>query len=133
MNNLFTEKILAEFWDSSQGKFNYLAITSWSLAVFLFAFIYYLHFFDPVNYAKLISEDQWGEYSTFACFLIGGILLCTLSLKTGEKIRRLMWGIIGIGFLCIAFEEISWGQRIFHFPTPDFFSQSKHAKGNDHS
>jgi len=121
VKNWFTEKFHEEFWDIDQGKVNCLTITSWSLAFFLIALVYYLYFFDPINYAKLISEDQWGEYSTFACFLIGGILLSTLSLKTGDRIRKLVWAIIGIVFLCVAFEEISWGQRIFNFPTPDFF------------
>jgi len=121
MKNRFTEKFQEEFWDSGQERINYLAATNLSLAFFLFAFIYYLHFFDPINYAKLLSEDQWGEYSTFACFLVGGILLFTLSFKTREKVSRLVWGIIGMGFLFIAFEEISWGQRIFNFPTPGIF------------
>jgi hypothetical protein len=40
------------------------------------------------------------------------------------KILFTLFLILGIGFFFIAFEEISWGQRIFDFENPDWFPEN---------
>jgi hypothetical protein len=80
--------------------------------------VFYLFYYDPVNFALFITEDHFAEYGTSVSFGLAGIILLILSLAPGPKIRRVVWMFIGITSLVIAAEEISWGQRIFNIETP---------------
>ena len=80
--------------------------------------VFYLFYFDPVNFTLFITEDHFAEYGTSVSFGLAGIILLILSLAPGPKIRRVVWMFIGITSLVIAAEEISWGQRIFNIETP---------------
>ena len=80
--------------------------------------VFYLFYYDPVNFALFITEDHFAEYGTSVSFGLAGIILLILSLAPGPKIRRVVWIFIGITALVIAAEEISWGQRIFNIETP---------------
>ena len=86
-------------------------------------FVFYLLYFNPVGFTLLITEDQWGEYGTSVCFSISGLLLIALSFKRGRPFPKVVWAIIGLCSIFIAGEEISWGQRIFNFSTPQLFRQ----------
>ena len=99
-----------------------------SLALFLLAVIYYFYFLDPVNYTRLVTEDQPGEYTTFVCFEIAGGFFFLLASKNGPYFRKIMWGTMGVVALLIAGEEISWGQRIFGISTPEFFLKTNIQK-----
>ncbi len=66
--------------------------------------IFYL---DPIHYNLLIAEDNIGEYCTAASFALSGFLMVTLSFKCGTRLQKLTWGLIGIGLIIVAAEEIS--------------------------
>ncbi len=93
------------------------------LALISLGMVFYLFYYDPVNYVALITEDRWGEYGTSVSFAIAGILLLLLSFKQGPYLPRIIWALIGVAALFIAGEEISWGQRILGVATPDSLKQ----------
>lgn len=67
-------------------------------------------------------EDGPVQQLTAMLFLVAGILsfVTAYSEKPG---RYRFWALLlGVGFLICAGEEISWGQRIFEFSTPDAIS-----------
>jgi hypothetical protein len=84
-------------------------------------FIIYFTFFSI--YSEFITkdgslpEDGILETATFVLALVSGILFC-LSGFFGHRFAFLL----GLCWLIFAFEEVSWGQRIFGFDSPDFFA-----------
>ncbi|WP_111709544.1 hypothetical protein [Lutibacter citreus] len=96
------------------------------LLVFGFG-IYYsntnIQFFDEV-YTK---EDGFVEYGTAFLLCCSSILLFYRFFKL-QKYKKLLWkvGIVGIAviFMFGAGEEISWGQRIFHVESSEYFIEN---------
>jgi len=103
----------------------YEALVYTVFATALLCIIYYLFFFDPVNYTVvLITEDRWAENATVVSYAITGILLLLLSCRQGPGLRRVVWAIIGMSALVIACDEISWGQRIIGIGAPSFIKEN---------
>lgn len=69
---------------------------------------------------ELTREDGPFELLQFVLFLTSGILSLThfRNSMTKSRLVQLFWLIVGVGMLFVAFEEISWGQRIFGVETP---------------
>lgn len=77
---------------------------------------------------RMTREDGIVEITSAICYFISGCLLIDLFirsrslkkryfLKTG---RNYFYLLLGILFFVFCGEELSWGQRIFGFKTPDF-------------
>lgn len=81
-----------------------------------------LHFYEHVY----ITEDGWIEYFTFIPLLLGTIL-CWYRANILKPFRGKFFSycliMIGCVFLFGALEEISYGQRIIGFETPDWFKK----------
>ena len=75
---------------------------------------------DAQLYRVLTWEDYWVEYLTAVLSLLAGLLLFATALAERSLVRRSIYILGGILFLFGAGEEISWGQRIIGFGTPDF-------------
>jgi hypothetical protein len=94
----------------------------WLVAAFgVFSLIF---IFGNSFYSKITAEDHLVEYLGFIFLLIaGGYLIASGFLGILEKKRKYfacsILLLIGIVFIIAAFEEISWGQRIFGFGTPE--------------
>jgi len=99
------------------------------LALALLAGVYYLFYYDPVNYVSMITEDNWAEYSTSVSFAITGILLLLLSFKVNKSLQRVVYLLIGISAIFIAGEEISWGQRLISLPSSLSFIKESNLQG----
>ena len=104
---------------------NYLFETSVNamLVVAAVGVVFFLFYFDPVYYNLLVAEDNVGEYCTSVSFALSGFLMIILSFKCGTCLQKLLWVLIGICFIIVSAEEISWGQRIFSLSTPDQIKQ----------
>jgi hypothetical protein len=81
-------------------------------------------------YRSLADEDSWIQNLTFIFLLAAGIV----SLMTAGRLRerghyRAFFLVLGVALVLAAFEEISWGQRIFGMRTPEFFT--KHSDHNE--
>ncbi len=75
---------------------------------------------DPYRYDELLREDYWIEYLTAVWFLLAAPLLFVTARLERSLFRRGVYILGGIALLFVAGEEISWGQRILGFGTPDF-------------
>jgi hypothetical protein len=72
------------------------------------------------------GEDGLVEWATVGSFTVAAILagLVARALRgAGHRRIALMHGLLGVMFLLIVLEEISWGQRIFGWDTPDAIAQ----------
>ena len=73
--------------------------------------------------SKLLQEDLLVEDITFVTLLLAsvlGVLLAVRCRREGQS--RIVWGFFlafAIGLFFVAMEEVSWGQWIFFFKTPD--------------
>lgn len=78
--------------------------------------VYSLYFFlDVETMIKVSKEDGFIEYFTFFSFL-GAFIFFVKAFLIRKNIFFLLFAVI---FFVGAGEEISWGQRIFSFSTPD--------------
>ncbi len=75
---------------------------------------------NPWHYKALIREDHGVENLTALAFFLAGGLLCATAWRERSAARRVLCALGGMILVFVAGEEISWGQRIFRFATPDF-------------
>lgn len=68
---------------------------------------------------SIVREDGLIEYATAFVFLAAAIISFDLYIKLPVKKRRVAYILLAIGFFLCFGEEISWGQRIFDFNTPE--------------
>jgi hypothetical protein len=70
----------------------------------------------------LIAEDHLVEWLTFAAAILAGFRALGVARRVSRRVRSrwpaLFYAVTGIGLLVYGMEEISWGQRVFHFRTP---------------
>ena len=100
--------------DSTVGVFGYLCLC---LHAFFFSTLFVA---DPWTFHELTREDGWAENLTAVCFLLAGLLLFVTALVERRFFRCCVYILGGMAMVFAAGEEISWGQRIFGFATPDF-------------
>lgn len=93
--------------------------------VVVLASAYFLQTHDYVYFRWLVQEDGLVETAQVVFLLISAY--CSLKLFLVHKAKdRLMAGLMFLGFagfLFIAGEEITWGQRIFQWDTPEHYAQ----------
>ena len=83
-------------------------------------FFGYLSVADSSGYDTHIKEDGWVENLTAVWLLLAGLMLLATALAETNFLRRCIYVLGSIAFVFGAGEEISWGQRILGFATPDF-------------
>ena len=99
------------------NKVSVLAYLVLSLHVFFFSSLIAA---APDTFRELTREDYWVEYLTAVWFLLAGCLFFGTAWREPSLFRRGVYIIGGMAMVFAAGEEISWGQRIFGFATPDF-------------
>ncbi len=77
---------------------------------------------DPLLYGDLTREDELVEDASAVLFLLSGVLLFGTALAERKLALRCVYVLGGVLMVFVAGEEISWGQRIFGFATPDFLA-----------
>jgi hypothetical protein len=108
--------------DRAAGLRRAVALFPWlALAAFL---PYRLRITDLDAYARRVAEGSLVEWLSFLFLLFAAVLL----LLSGWRDRASGGGrtllLLGGGSLLIALEEMSWGQTLFHWHTPEFFNQT---------
>ncbi len=83
-------------------------------------FFGWLNSTDRYMFWTLTREDYWVENLTAAWFFLASLLFFTTAGTERGAFRRTVYILGGIGLLFVTGEEISWGQRIVGFSTPDF-------------
>lgn len=94
------------------------------LIIFLSIAIYVsrtdLYYFE----SAMVAEDGFFQWMTFYTILFAGVM-CFYRASILKPFRGSIFAaclvLTGIVFLAFALDEISWGQRIFHFTSPKFF------------
>ena len=74
----------------------------------------------PPTFEAMAKEDDWVESLTAVWFLLAGLALFVTALVERGIFFRCVYVLGGMAMVFAAGEEISWGQRIFWFATPDF-------------
>jgi hypothetical protein len=70
------------------------------------------------------KEDGLIEQATALIFLICSFLSAFVAMKTSVRSRKIIHTLFATGFFLCFGEEISWGQRIFGFETPEIISEA---------
>lgn len=78
---------------------------------------------DPDAYYTLAQEDRFLEWLTFWAFFVAAVVFLRNAIADRDQRGGLPWFAVGLclfsGF--VAFEEISWGQRLFGYRPPEYF------------
>lgn len=75
----------------------------------------------PIAYIWATYEDLIGEWSQTYFFLAATVIAVSVALQKSRY--RWFFVMFALAGLYVVLEEISWGQRIFGFPTPDFLKE----------
>ncbi len=89
-----------------------------SIAVILLIIPFVLYYFFPVAYLHLIFEDSVGENVTAIGYLIAAAVMVFALVQNRNK-SKIFTVLIALFFIFMGLEEISYGQRIFGFETPE--------------
>jgi hypothetical protein len=92
------------------------------LPIFFIVLLFLLYANFPQLYLSVVKEDSLIEYLQALCYLIAamiGFLTAYRLSKTPHKCKLVIILLFSIGCLLICGEEISWGQRIIGFSTPE--------------
>ncbi|NND33087.1 MAG: hypothetical protein HKN76_10890 [Saprospiraceae bacterium] len=103
------------------NKYSYkqeiIQVNPYLIAIVLFIVLSYsvYLFLDDSTVANLGKEDHFFEYLTASLFLATSLIFLLLYLQK----RKLTLAIFTLAMFVGAGEEISWGQRILNFETPE--------------
>jgi hypothetical protein len=102
-------------------------------AIFVFGLwmihIVLLGYYNYPFYNSLSGEDKLFEWMTFTMFLVGGLVFIKTAARLAARQKKtfLTWCVMlyvlvgAVGFVGSAGEEISWGQRLLLFETPEAY------------
>ncbi len=85
------------------------------VGAYLLMAVYFPHAYIIATYEDLIGE--WAQV-----FLFSFTMLLAARQAYSSSRFRLFFSLLALACLYVAGEEISWGQRLFDIPTPEFFS-----------
>ena len=77
----------------------------------------------------LTAEDRILEWAQFAGYTLPAVVAFVVAFRLARGRRWLVagaWLFLAVGCTFVAGEEISWGQRIFHWKTPGFLGRANH-------
>ena len=76
----------------------------------------------PQSYEAFADKEGPVEWLSFLFLLVGLLAFFLISVQTRGKTWEFLVSLCFTGFiLVIAMEEISWGQKIFYWETPEFW------------
>ena len=95
---------------------NFVVLLIFSIAAVAYAV-------SPDSYYAFAQEDRFLEWLTFWAFLAAAVVFVRNAAVDRGLRGGLPWFAVGLGLFCgfVAFEEISWGQRLFGYRPPDYF------------
>ncbi len=108
LNNNISEKLL--------GLFPFLAS--------ILFIIYRIQLEDLNAYRRLVEEGSLVEWFSFIFLLLSAFLFLLTGKKEINKLPgKFVLALSGLSFF-LAMEEVSWGQMIFNWQSPQFFTES---------
>lgn len=100
------------------SEVKYMKMYIMIVAIFIILCYSVFIFLKVDTVSKLGEEDQFFEWLTAIFFILAAVIFFLIFVRT----KNLIFLIVAIGMLIGAGEEISWGQRLFGFKTPDSIS-----------
>lgn len=103
-------------------KQNKASILFYFLLILGYIIFSFILVYNKSLYTEISYEDRLVEYLGSLFLLVAGFFLCLTAYNQLKKRDRLLGSFIlfvGVIFIIAAFEEISWGQRIIGFDTPE--------------
>jgi hypothetical protein len=94
-----------------------------ALAVWLAYVKFGARVFSPQALGVINREDGVIEGGTALFFLIASVSSAVLAWKSPSRMRRLFCGVLAVGFFLCMGEEMSWGQHLFGWKTPEAVSK----------
>ncbi len=94
------------------------------------------YFVDPNIVIEFGREDGVLEWLTVACFVAGGIVALGCAVRffrSRRKVYGWLYVVVFVLALVVAGEEVSWGQRIFGWQTPEAFAVNRQNETNLHN
>lgn len=91
------------------------------LSPILLLILFLIQEFNHPLFSQIIREDNLIEYSQFVILMITALFSVLIAFKM--KYRKILFGLfllIGLSLAFVAFEEISWGQRLLSIETPEY-------------
>ncbi len=76
----------------------------------------------PFAYIRATYEDMYGEWTQLFFFLTAGIFSFKIARRPSP--HRGFFFLLGLACLYVVLEEISWGQRLFAFESPELFQKA---------
>lgn len=76
----------------------------------------------PMGYIYATYENLYGEWLQVAQFAIAMVASFALLRRRGHA-HRAFFGVLGLACLYVVGEEISWGQQIFDWESPEWFKE----------
>lgn len=107
------------------GQIN--VVEKWIVFVFPFlalVFFWKMKINEPKLYFELVQEDQLLEQMQFLFYLVASLIalrVAWLFRTAGITLHAVLYFGLFAVLLLVAFEEISWGQRIFGIESPQYF------------
>lgn len=86
----------------------------------------YLAWYEPIGYMWMTYEDLYGEWGQTYFFAAGAVFSGVAAARA--SVYRWFFILLMLACLYTVMEEISWGQRVFGFSSPDFF-KSRNLQG----
>ncbi len=87
---------------------------------------------SPWQYRLAAAEDGVIENLTAAAYVLAALALSAAAFGR-QGFPRLALAALAVGMAVLAGEEISWGQRLLGYATPDFLSQNIQEEANLHN
>jgi hypothetical protein len=101
---------------------NASAILANALVLAVLAWFGYLHETDSDAYYLAVQEDAPMEWATFAAFALAALLHAYEARRRRDHTLSFLF-LMGLALFCFLFagEEISWGQRVAGYQSPEYF------------
>ena len=101
------------------------SVFAWGAVAFLFAASFATLFhLNQSAYIRFGAEDSIIENLSALFYAVAGLLiLISCARHWHEGARGVLTVLLGLFFIFVAGEEISWGQRIFSFDTPESIAE----------
>ncbi|MDX8396300.1 MAG: hypothetical protein R8K22_07805 [Mariprofundaceae bacterium] len=143
-NNTFVEALIRASKDNWQPELPWHQTSKpYVIACAIWLMVSYLPLLilDLDTMKMLEQEDSFYENIGFMAFLVASILFFLLSFKARhsknkgglKSTRNIVFLLLGLLFFFAAGEEISWGQRIFDFGTPEILNANIQHESNIHN
>ena len=111
----------------------WIGVSGWLAACLTLLAVHGILAVSPQNYILPTHEGGWVESLTAVAYLLAGALLLAAAWAETRRAARFVFLAGSVAMAFIAGEEISWGQRILGFATPDFLAHNRQGEFNVHN